>query len=101
METEAISRHFDQCACSRRQGARPGSTRGASKALLALLDGQINGKTVLDVGCGLGSLMVQAVSRGATRATGIDLSPVAIREARALAAQTAIADRLVYTVGEA
>jgi SAM-dependent methyltransferase len=101
MDTEAISQHFDECACARQQRGRPGFIRGSSKSLLALLDGHIDGRTVLDVGCGAGGLTVEAVSRGARRATGIDLSALAIREARTFAAHTAIADRLTYMIGDA
>ncbi|MEI9918797.1 MAG: class I SAM-dependent methyltransferase [Bacteroidota bacterium] len=42
----------------------------------------LNGKTVLDAGCGTGKLCLLAVAQGATRVKGIDLSPKMIEEAK-------------------
>jgi magnesium-protoporphyrin O-methyltransferase len=58
------------------------------------------GTTVLELGCGLGGLTREAASRGATRASGVDLSPVAIREAARLAAEAGLGDRIAFAVGD-
>jgi magnesium-protoporphyrin O-methyltransferase len=69
--------------------------------LVDLLDRRgLGGKTVLELGCGLGGLSLSAVSRGATHATGIDLSPMAIREASRLAKEAGLADKMSFTVGD-
>jgi ubiquinone/menaquinone biosynthesis C-methylase UbiE len=101
METEGISECFDRCACARADRARPGSIRRVSRMLVDLLDRRgLGGKTVLELGCGLGGLSLSAVSRGATHATGIDLSPNAIREASRLAKEAGLADKTSFTVGD-
>lgn len=57
-------------------------------------------RTVLDVGCGIGDLAVETVVRGASSATGFDLSPKAIDHARELAARRGVADRTTFDVGD-
>jgi SAM-dependent methyltransferase len=39
------------------------------------LAGDLSGKTVLDLGCGSGRYLVEAMSRGAGRAVGVDIAP--------------------------
>ena len=100
-EPEGVAQCFDKCASARGRRARPGSVRGLSRTLLDLLGRQrIAGRTVLEVGCGLGGLTLASASRGAVRATGVDLSPVAIREASRLAAEAGLADRVTFAVGD-
>jgi len=100
-EPEGVAQCFDSCASARGRRARPGSVRGLSRTLLDLLGRQrIAGRTVLEVGCGLGGLTLASASRGAERATGVDLSPVAIREASRLAAEAGLADRVTFAVGD-
>lgn len=100
-EPEGVAQCFDKCASARGRRARPGSVRGLSRTLLDLLGRQrIAGRTVLEVGCGLGGLTLASASRGAERATGVDLSPVAIREASRLAAEAGLADRVTFAVGD-
>jgi len=60
----------------------------------------LTGRSVLELGCGLGALSISAVSRGAARANGIDLSPVAICEASRLAKEAGLADKVSFTVGD-
>jgi magnesium-protoporphyrin O-methyltransferase len=55
---------------------------------------------VLDLGCGAGGLAVEAVRHGAARASGYDLSPTAIEEARRLARDRGVADRVRFEVGD-
>jgi 2-polyprenyl-3-methyl-5-hydroxy-6-metoxy-1,4-benzoquinol methylase len=44
--------------------------------------GDLNGKTVLDVGCGTGALISQIAQRGVSKAYGIDYSDAAIQSAK-------------------
>ena len=57
-------------------------------------------RTVLDVGCGIGDLAIEAVGRGASSARGYDLSAKAIGRARELAARGGVADRTAFEVGD-
>jgi magnesium-protoporphyrin O-methyltransferase len=76
--------------------------RRVSRMLVELLDERgLRGRTVLEAGCGFGGLSRATVTRGAARATGLDLSPVAIREATRLANEAGLAERVTFTVGDA
>lgn len=100
-DTSGISECFDKCACARLGRGRRTGVRGVSTILLALLERRgLGGRSVLELGCGLGGLSLAAVSRGADRARGIDLSPVAIREASRLATEAELADTVSFTVGD-
>lgn len=69
--------------------------------LEALGPARLEGRTVLDLGCGTGDLALAALARGATRATGVDLGPGAIEEARALSRERLVSDRSTFSVGDA
>ncbi len=55
-------------------------------AFVALAESGLLAGQVLDVGCGTGEHALLAASRGA-KATGVDISPTAIKQARAKAAE--------------
>ncbi|MEW6668916.1 MAG: class I SAM-dependent methyltransferase [Thermodesulfobacteriota bacterium] len=65
-----------------------------------LLEG-IEGLNVLDYCCGNGEVGVQMAHRGARSVHGIDLSPVAIENARALAGREGVAGQCVFEVMDA
>lgn len=74
---------------------------GVTAPLLAALEeAGIRGRSVLDVGCGIGDLAIEAVTRGATRAFGVELSAKAVEEARHLAVDRRVADRTSFDVGD-
>lgn len=59
--------------------------RAEERAMLGLLPQRLEGRSVLDAGCGSGRYMVHAVDCGATRVTGVDPSaPMLQRAAREL-----------------
>ena len=60
----------------------------------------IRDRTVLDVGCGIGDLAIEAVRQGAARAFGVELSAKAVDEARRLAVERGVADRTSFEVGD-
>ncbi len=93
---------FDDWAKSNAKRARKKETvAGVTAPLLAsLVEAGLEGRSVLDVGCGVGDLARAALSRGATRATGIDLSTEAIEEARTLARERGVDDRAAFEVGD-
>ena len=101
MGDDGISECFDNCTCSRAKRASPASVRGVSRLLVDMLDRRgLRGRTVLELGCGLGGLTLTTASHGATRAMGIDLSTVAIREASRLAAEAGLAEGVTFAVGD-
>lgn len=57
--------------------------------------------TVLELGCGTGALSVALLELGATRATGLDLSPTSLDVARGRAAAAAVEDRATFILGDA
>jgi magnesium-protoporphyrin O-methyltransferase len=68
--------------------------------LAALEEAGVRDRSVLDVGCGIGDLAIETVTRGATRAFGVELSPKAVGEARRLAAARGVADRTSFEIGD-
>jgi SAM-dependent methyltransferase len=74
---------------------------GVTAPLLAALEqAGIRDRSILDIGCGIGDLATEAVSRGATQAFGVELSAKAVEEARRLAADRGVADRISFQVGD-
>jgi SAM-dependent methyltransferase len=84
-----------------REAERKDTVNAVTASLLkAITDVGVSGRTVLDVGCGIGDLAIEAVAAGATSAKGFDLSPKAIERARALARQRGVDDRTTFEVGD-
>lgn len=71
------------------------------RALLArLLNWGVEGKSLLDVGCGVGVLHQSLLARGADRAIGVDLAPVMLERARERAGALGLGDRVEYRLGD-
>jgi magnesium-protoporphyrin O-methyltransferase len=71
-------------------------------ALLEAIDrAGFQGRTLLDLGCGVGDLGIAAVGRGAASTRGYDLSPAAVEGARRLAAERGVSERSAFEVGDA
>ena len=84
-----------------RQAARKETVAGVTGSLLeALEEAGLSGRSVLDVGCGIGDLALTALARGATSAYGVDLSPKAIGHARELASARGFGDRARFEIGD-
>jgi 2-polyprenyl-3-methyl-5-hydroxy-6-metoxy-1,4-benzoquinol methylase len=62
--------------------------------------GSVNGKTVLDIGCGSGRYAVEFARRGAARVVGIDYAPNMLALARQYAQTTNMADRCEFIEGD-
>ena len=102
--TEPISRFFDREAepCCRTGADLGDGVAGVSGTLLDHLeDVGIQGRSILDLGCGMGALAVETLRRGAARATGVDLSPSSIEVARRRARDSGLGDRAEFQVGDA
>jgi magnesium-protoporphyrin O-methyltransferase len=93
---------FDEWATHNAARARKkGMAAPITRELLAALERQgLEGKTLLDLGCGTGDLALTALQRGAVSASGIDLGAGAIEEARSLAAERGLTDRATFRVGD-
>jgi len=76
------------------------TTRLCLAALERLADqGDVEGRSVLDVGCGSGILSLAAVLLGAERAVGVDTDPIAVGSTRANAARNEIGSRVTAREG--
>jgi putative methylase len=68
--------------------------------IAAYTNGDIIGKSVLDLGCGTGRLALGAAFLGANKVLGIDVDRLAIKTARENTAQTGLADRVEWVNGD-
>jgi SAM-dependent methyltransferase len=60
----------------------------------------IEGRSVLDVGCGPGHYSVELARRGAARVVGVDFAPAMIRLAEERAREAGVAERCQFDVGD-
>lgn len=97
-----IARHFDAKVAERLAQCQDSGLVAVSERLSdALLSLDPTGRTVLELGCGRGGLLLRLVQAGATRATGVDLSSAGIDAARNRFEQAQLADRAHLSVGDA
>ena len=76
------------------------TTRLCLAALERLADqGEVDGRSVLDVGCGSGILSLAAVLLGADLAVGVDTDPIAVEATRANAARNDVGGRVTAREG--
>lgn len=70
-------------------------THPTTAMCLEWLDGaELEGKTVIDYGCGSGILAIAAIKLGAARVIGIDIDPQAIQASKDNAERNGVADKL-------
>jgi 2-polyprenyl-3-methyl-5-hydroxy-6-metoxy-1,4-benzoquinol methylase len=60
----------------------------------------IQGKTVIDIGCGPGHYAVALAAQGASRVLGVDFAPGMIEIARQRAERAGVTDRCTFTLGD-
>lgn len=103
MDTEPIAAFFDREAepCCQTGDLGDGVAGISSVLLERLEEAGIERRTVLDLGCGMGGFALEALRRGAARATGIDISAASVEIARRRAAGARLADRATFEVGDA
>jgi hypothetical protein len=73
--------------------------RGSAKTL-AELAGDVHGETVLDVGGGVGGIGLELLAAGAELATNVELSGGYEEEARALARERGVEERIDRLIGD-
>lgn len=97
-----IARHFDAKTAERlAHGQDPGLVAVSERLSDGLLSLDPTGRTVLELGCGRGGLLLRLVQAGATRATGMDLSSAGIDAARNRFVGAQLSDRANLSVGDA
>jgi SAM-dependent methyltransferase len=98
--TDRISQHFDASLSELEASGEATSLSDISQRLLALLlEVGPAGKTVLELGSGRGGLLLRLAEAGATRVTGVDLSPSAIEFARRRFEAAGLSDRAEFIPG--
>ena len=93
--TERVSKH----------DARKFRRRGLdvrARRLLNALDREVGltNKTTLEIGIGAGGFTVEMLKRGASAAVGVDAIATQLQQARPLAQEAGVADRLELEVGD-
>ncbi len=97
-----IARHFDAKAAERlAKGQDPGLVAVSQRLRDALLALDPAGRSVLELGCGRGGLLLGLIQAGAANATGLDLSATSIDVARTRFEQAQLSDRALLSVGDA
>lgn len=92
---------FDDWADCYARRARRRRLGGVSRDLVRGLDvAGLAGRTLLDVGCGAGGLVFEALERGAETATGIDLSAAAIEQAHRISSERGLSERTTFRVAD-
>ncbi|HUH07428.1 MAG TPA: methyltransferase domain-containing protein [Egibacteraceae bacterium] len=101
MDTRPISTYFDRGACCQPAENDDVELSGVSRRVLDALDGEgLQGRSVLEIGCGTGRLSLAAVGLGAAHVTGIDLSPLSIEAARQRAERAGVSGRTRFEAGD-
>ena len=92
---------FDDWTPTYAKRARTRRPGGVSTDLIrGLEDASLGGRSILDVGCGAGGLVFEALERGASSATGVDLSSVSVEQARLISRERGLEDRTTFSVGD-
>jgi magnesium-protoporphyrin O-methyltransferase len=97
-----IARHFDAKVAERlASGQDPGLVPVSERLRDALLSFGPADRTLLELGCGRGGLLLALTQAGAASATGVDLSAASIDAARDRFERAQLSDRVRLSVGDA
>jgi SAM-dependent methyltransferase len=97
-----IARHFDAKTADRMaKGEDPGMVAVSQRLLAALSALDPAGRTVLELGCGRGALLLGLMQAGVVSADGVDLSATSIDVARGRFDRARASDRVHFSVGDA
>jgi SAM-dependent methyltransferase len=100
-QTRASCCFDDWASANAKRALRRETVAGVTHRLVPALEPFVEGRTVLDVGCGVGDLLLTLLARGASRGSGIDMGTGGIADAQRLAATRGLGDRASFTVGDA
>jgi len=101
VDTGGISCCFDQESQQRLDDYRREGLGETSTAIVEGLVGRgLAGATVLELGCGVGGLLLELLHKGAASAVGVDLSPKVIQLAQALASEAGLSASVSFEVGD-
>ena len=79
---------------------RKGPAKTTQMLIDALKDGGVNGKTLLDIGGGVGIIQNELLKAGVSSATDVDASPAYLEAAKEEAERQGHADRISYHHGD-
>lgn len=97
-----IAKYFGQgvdCCGPRRDAAKRPGIRMALLLRQQLQTVGLDGRSVVELGCGRGELSLELIRDGAASVVGVDLSPEAIAYARRSATEDGLEDRSEFRVG--
>lgn len=98
---EGTDRLFSRISAKHeRRFRRRGLDRAQRHLLKGLSRAGVHGKTILDIGCGVGGLHLTLLRQGAASAVGVDISEGMIQRARALAGNLRVEDQVRYLRGD-
>jgi len=97
-----IEKEFNETVARREmKGYRRRGAAGTTRILIEALKRQgIGGRTLLDVGGGVGVIQHELVAAGVSRLTSVDASPAYLEAQRAEARQRGYVDRAAYLSGD-
>lgn len=99
---KTVGDFFDkQSRCCSKRARRKGVWKSSKVLLEELHRAGIEGRTVLEIGCGVGELSRTVLRDGAARVTGVDLSSKSLEEARRISAEQGLADRTEFVLADA
>ena len=100
-QASSAARFFSRFAGRyRRRFERRGFERSQLQLMAGLAAAGYGDATVLEIGCGVGHLHQTLLERGARAATGVELAPAMLAEARRWAAERGLAARTDYREGD-
>jgi SAM-dependent methyltransferase len=83
-----------------RRYRRRGLDRAQRELRNGLLAVGVSGRSVLDVGCGVGGLLIDLIGDGASSGTGIDVSQGMIEKAASLARDRGVSTQVKFQLGD-
>lgn len=99
--TCGTGRFFSRFAARyRRRYQKQGFERSQEQLVAGLCQTGLQGRSLLEIGCGVGYLHQRLLLLGARDAVGVDLAPLMLDEARVLAAESGLSARVQYHAGD-
>ncbi|MEE9225813.1 MAG: methyltransferase domain-containing protein [Bacteroidota bacterium] len=101
METSGTDKFFSKHA---KRCAKQFRKKGLDKCQKMLVAGisrpGLQSKNILEIGCGVGGLHLSLLKQGARQAFGVEISKGMLEQARTLAGEMGLVDRVAYRLGD-